>query len=108
MFHLTEFYHRFFTPRWIQPLANLTYGVYIVHFIFLISDMGQTKTAKTFSVFKSILETIPVLLLSYMISLLLAICIEMPFKSLTKWLFLKNNTPNINERIPGNKVIKME
>ncbi|XP_025163801.1 nose resistant to fluoxetine protein 6-like isoform X2 [Harpegnathos saltator] len=104
----SKFYHRFFTSRWIQPLANLTYGVYIVHFIFLTSDMEQTKTAKTFSVFKSILETIPVLLLSYIISLLLAICIEMPFRSLTKWLFLKNNTPNINGRILGNKVIKME
>lgn len=47
----TEFYYRLFTPRWIQPLANLSYGAYIVHFILVMYNTGQAKTARTLSPF---------------------------------------------------------
>ncbi|XP_025162708.1 nose resistant to fluoxetine protein 6-like [Harpegnathos saltator] len=104
----SEFYYRFLTPRWTQPLANLTYGVYLVHYILVIFDVGQARNARTFSLFKLILNTIPPLLLSYIISLLLTICIEMPFRNLTKWYFYEKNPIAINKRISGHKVTKEE
>ncbi|XP_026826874.1 nose resistant to fluoxetine protein 6 [Ooceraea biroi] len=79
-----EFYQNIFTPRWVQPLAVLSYGSYLVTDTFNAYHSGQTRSAKSFSCFNVIWETMPILITSFAVSFFITICIEMPFRQLAK------------------------
>lgn len=49
-FFLTGFYHKLLTPRWAQPIARLTYGVYLLNNILQAFDMGIARSARIFSI----------------------------------------------------------
>ncbi|RLU21047.1 hypothetical protein DMN91_007663 [Ooceraea biroi] len=82
-----ELYYNFFTPRWAQPLAVLTYGVYLIADTFHVFHIGQTRSAKMFSCFNVMWETMPILITSFAVSFFITICIEMPFRQLAKQFY---------------------
>ncbi|XP_019885852.1 uncharacterized protein LOC105275075 isoform X3 [Ooceraea biroi] len=82
-----EFYHNIFTPRWVQPLAVLTYGVYLIADIFHAFHIGRARSAKMFSCFNVIWESISTVITSFVVSLFIAICIKMPFRQLVKQFY---------------------
>ncbi|XP_019887199.1 nose resistant to fluoxetine protein 6 [Ooceraea biroi] len=90
-----EFYHNIFTPRWVQPLAVLTYGVFLIADTFNAYHTGQARSAKMYSCFNIVWETISNVVISFTVSLFMVICVELPFRQLAKQYSLrKNNEAN--------------
>ncbi|KAF7994900.1 hypothetical protein HCN44_004372 [Aphidius gifuensis] len=84
-----ETYHAILKPRWVQPLARLGYGAYLIHNILQIYDLGFTRQTRTFSFHTGIFETLTDLIVTFSISLLLSLTIEGPFRRLEKRFIMK-------------------
>ncbi|KAK0074969.1 hypothetical protein PV325_007579, partial [Microctonus aethiopoides] len=87
----SEFHHKFFKPRWAQPLAKLTYGVYLIHNINQSYDIGVARNAKTFSLHNVIWDLVPDVIFSFLLSLILSLVIEGPFRRIEKRLITKRS-----------------
>ncbi|XP_019884639.2 nose resistant to fluoxetine protein 6-like [Camponotus floridanus] len=78
------FYHKFLTPSWAQILAKLTYGVYLVSDIFHIYNNGRRRNPRMFSIYDVIWDSIPDTVSSFLIALVLTLCVEIPFRKLSQ------------------------
>ncbi|XP_072753161.1 nose resistant to fluoxetine protein 6-like [Anoplolepis gracilipes] len=80
------FYHKFLTPSWVQILGKLTYGVYLISDIFHIYNNGRRRNPRMFSIFDVIWDSIPDVVCSFLVALILTLCVEIPFRKLTQIL----------------------
>lgn len=78
------FYHKFLTPNWVQILGKLTYGVFLVSDIFHIYNNGRRRSARMFSFYDIIWDSIPDTVSSFLVALVLALCVEIPFRKLAQ------------------------
>ncbi|XP_011309808.1 nose resistant to fluoxetine protein 6 [Fopius arisanus] len=79
-----DFHHSFFKGRWVQPLARLTYGAYLLHNINQCYDVGVIRQARTFSLHNCFWDFVPDVVLTFTLSLIVALVIEGPFRKIEK------------------------
>ncbi|XP_015121190.1 nose resistant to fluoxetine protein 6 [Diachasma alloeum] len=79
-----EFYHSFFKGHWVQPVARLTYGAYLIHNINQSYDVGVIRQARTFSFHNVFWDFVPDVVLTFSLSLIVALVIEGPFRKIEK------------------------
>ncbi|XP_046733955.1 nose resistant to fluoxetine protein 6-like [Diprion similis] len=84
-----DFHYNFMTPRWVQPLARLTYGAYLVHNIKQSYDIGATRSPRVFSISNCLWEFVPDMVYTFGISLLLSVVVEGPIRKIEKFILTK-------------------
>ncbi|XP_046423522.1 nose resistant to fluoxetine protein 6-like [Neodiprion fabricii] len=84
-----DFHRNFMTPRWVSPLARLTYGAYLVHNIKQSYDVGATRTPRVFSLNNFLWELVPDMFYTFGISLLLSVFVEGPIRKMEKFILTK-------------------
>ncbi|OXU23528.1 hypothetical protein TSAR_011893 [Trichomalopsis sarcophagae] len=86
-----DLHYNFLTPGWAQPLGRLTYSVFLSHNILQSYDVGSARSARTFSICNTFWDSIPDVVCSFSLALLIAIGIEGPFRKLEKYFIVKRS-----------------
>ncbi|XP_012257252.2 nose resistant to fluoxetine protein 6-like [Athalia rosae] len=87
-----DFHYNLMTPRWVPPLARLTYGAFLVHNINQSYDIAVTRSARTFSVHNCFWDLVPDLAYTFGLSLLLSIAVEGPIRKIEMFLLTKRSS----------------
>jgi len=78
------FVYAFLSLGFWEPLGKLTYGAYLIHPILLRAYYYQMTTSFDFDVFSYTIVFVAVLTLSYGLSMVLHLMVELPFANLIK------------------------
>ncbi|XP_024944250.1 nose resistant to fluoxetine protein 6 isoform X2 [Cephus cinctus] len=79
-----DFHYNFLTPAWAQPLSRLTYGAFLVHNVNQIYEISVARVGRVFTFHNLIWDFVPDILFTMIISLILSITVEGPFKNIEK------------------------
>ncbi|XP_046606179.1 nose resistant to fluoxetine protein 6-like [Neodiprion virginianus] len=101
-----DFHYNFMTPRWVPPLARLTYGAYLVHNIKQSYDVGATRSPRIFAINSCLWEFVPDMVYTFGISLLLSVVVEGPIRKIEKFILTKRPTKYPAEASNSNGIKK--
>nr|XP_003703360.2 PREDICTED: nose resistant to fluoxetine protein 6-like [Megachile rotundata] len=71
---------------WV-PFSRLTYSAYLCHYVFLLTDIGSTRTAGILSSMGILRSFFSNLCLTLLLSVIWTLCFEMPFMTLDRMFF---------------------
>lgn len=79
------------------PLARLTYGVYLLHGLFLLLRMGLVKTRFNLDEFFQLTNTLGIIAISYYFAYLLFLACEAPIANFYKHVFEKTGAKQVED-----------